>query len=78
MLFKVSIPNRFQFRMIPNLTALLMGQYGEIHYIGGTEVLPPPYSPEEEARMIAALADDESGEARSDLVEHNLDRKSVV
>ena len=72
MLFKVSIPNRFQFRMIPNLTALLTGQYGEIHYIGGTEVLPPPYSPEEEARMIEALACDESGEAHSDLVEHNL------
>ncbi len=35
-------------------------------------MLPPPYSPEEEARMISALAEDESGEARSDLVEHNL------
>ena len=72
MLFKVSIPNRFQFRMIPNLTTLLLGQYGEIHYIGGTEVLPPPYTAEEEASMIAALAEDESGEIRSDLVEHNL------
>ena len=49
-----------------------MGQYGEIHYIGGTEVLPPPYSPEEEARMIDALINDESGEVHSDLVEHNL------
>ena len=72
MLFKVSIPNRFQFRMIPNLKALLLGQYGEIHYIGGTEVLPPPYSSEEEANRIAALAEDESGEVRSELVEHNL------
>ena len=72
MLFKVSIPNRFQFRMIPNLTALLTGQYGEIHYIGGTEVLPTPYSPEEEADRIAAMTEDESGEIRSDLVEHNL------
>lgn len=72
MLFKVSIPHRFQFRMIPNLTALLLGQYGEIHYIGGTEVLPPPYTPEEEAQMIAALSGEDGAVARADLVEHNL------
>ncbi len=72
MLFKVSIPNRFQFRMIPNLAALLTGKYGEIHYIGGTEVLPAPYAPDEEAEVIAELFGAEAEAARSDLVEHNL------
>lgn len=72
MLFKVSIPNRFQFRMIPNLTALLLGKYGEIHYIGGTEVLPAPYTQEEEAEIIAALSGEDAEGAKSDLVEHNL------
>ncbi len=72
MLFKVSIPNRFQFRMIPNLTALLTGKYGEIHYIGGTEVLPAPYAPEEEAEVIAELSGEGAEAAKSDLVEHNL------
>lgn len=72
MLFKVSVPNRFQFRMIPNLTALLLGQYGEIHYIGGTEVLPPPFNAEEEAALIKALYSEDKDAARADLVEHNL------
>lgn len=58
--------------MIPNLTALLLGKYGEIHYIGGTEVLPAPYTPEEEAEIIAALSGEDAEGAKSDLVEHNL------
>lgn len=72
MLFKVSVPKRFQFRMIPSLTALLTGKYSEIHYIGGTEVLPAPYGPEEEAQIISELSGEGAEAAKSDLVEHNL------
>lgn len=72
MLLRVSVQNKFRFRMIPNLAALLLGKYGEIHYIGGSEVLPPPYSLEEEAQAIAALWGEEAEAARADLVEHNL------
>ena len=41
------------------------------YYINGPELLPPPYSPEKEAEVIAAL---EAGdpEARNLLIEHNL------
>jgi len=39
-------------------------------YVGGTDVLPPPLSPAEEAEMIARLETDE--EAVSTLIEHNL------
>ena len=35
-------------------------------------MLPAPYSPEEEAEMIAALSGEDGDTARSDLVEHNL------
>lgn len=72
MLLSVSVQNKFHFRMIPNLAALLLGKYGEIHYIGGSEVLPPPFSVEEEAEAIAALGSDTADAARAELVEHNL------
>ena len=72
MLLSVSVQNKFHFRMIPNLAALLLGKYGEIHYIGGSEVLPPPFSMEEEAEAIAALGSDTADAARAELVEHNL------
>ena len=75
MLLRISIPNKMQFRMIPNLKALLLGEYGEVHYIGGAEILPPPLDAEREADAIAGLCsgiDEEISEARSLLVEHNL------
>jgi RNA polymerase sporulation-specific sigma factor len=42
-----------------------------VHYINGPELLPPPYPPEKEAEVIAAL---EAGDAtaRNLLIEHNL------
>lgn len=75
MLFKISIPHKLQFRMLPNLKALLFEEYGEVHYIGGAEILPPPLDIEKEADAIAGLCsgiDEEISEARSLLVEHNL------
>jgi RNA polymerase sporulation-specific sigma factor len=44
----------------------------DIHYIGGTEVLPPPLTPEEEAKMLEQLDDPDAGEVRQCLIEHNL------
>ena len=42
-----------------------------VYYIGGSEVLPPPLSPEEEqATVEACQAGDE--QARNKLIEHNL------
>ncbi len=41
-----------------------------VNYIHGPQVLPPPLSPEEEARAVAAAETDER--ARALLVEHNL------
>ena len=42
-----------------------------VHYIGGSDTLPPPLSPEEERAAVEALADG-SEEARKTLIEHNL------
>ena len=42
---------------------------GEIHYIGGSDTLPPPLSREREAELVGRLEDEE---ARKELIEHNL------
>lgn len=44
---------------------------GEVYYIGGSEVLPPPLKPEEEQQAIALHAAG-SPEGRRLLIEHNL------
>ena len=44
---------------------------GKIMYIGGSDVLPPPLSREEEGKLIACLAEGDQS-ASSTLIEHNL------
>lgn len=50
----------------------LFGRRGEIHYIGGAEVLPPPLELEQESRVISDLGTEEDAEAKAILIEHNL------
>lgn len=45
---------------------------GDIHYIGGAEILPAPFSREEELEILQLLGTDEDQSARSRLIEHNL------
>lgn len=42
-----------------------------VHYIGGSETLPPPLSKEEESRLLLKLASDGAA-VRKTLIEHNL------
>lgn len=72
MLVKVAIPRQVQFKIVPSFQERLFGGQQEVHYIGGSEVLPPPLEPEEEARAIESLEDPENREAKSKLIEHNL------
>lgn len=72
MLLKISIPNKFQFRVIPDFRNLIFKQRGDIHYIGGAEVLPAPLDPVEEADAISKLGTDDEDRVKSLLVEHNL------
>lgn len=72
MIVKVSIPNRFQFKATPSFTTMLWQRQGEVHYIGGADILPPPLDTKEEADMIARLGTEGEKEARSLLIEHNL------
>ncbi|MCQ2549471.1 MAG: RNA polymerase sporulation sigma factor SigE [Lachnospiraceae bacterium] len=45
---------------------------GDIHYIGGPDVLPPPLKVEEENQVLADLGSEADTKARSILIEHNL------
>lgn len=42
---------------------------GELHYIGGSDTLPPPLTREREAELLEAIHEDD---ARKELIEHNL------
>ena len=72
MLLRISMPGQFQFRMIQDWRSVLFHQGGDIHYIGGAEILPAPLEPQEEAACIEALVCEENETARNKLVEHNL------
>ena len=45
---------------------------GDIFYIGGAEVLPPPLTAKEESDILAKLGTQEEQEAKAVLIEHNL------
>lgn len=62
--FKLSMANRF--------ASLFFMPRGEIHYIGGSEVLPPPLDIKQEGELLAKLGTDEEFEAKQILIERNL------
>ena len=72
-MLKISMANRFQFRIMTEFSGLFgMRRKGEIHYIGGAEILPAPFTSEEEKKVIEKLGSSQDQEARSRLIEHNL------
>lgn len=72
MIIKVSVPNRFQFKAVPSFKTLLFQKQGEVHYIGGADILPAPLDSENEAKAIGALGTERDKEAKATLIEHNL------
>lgn len=72
-MLKISMSNRFQFRIMPEFHGFFWPQKaGEIHYIGGAEILPAPFTAEEEKEVLGELGGAQDREARSRLIEHNL------
>lgn len=50
----------------------LLHRKGDVHYIGGAEVLPPPLPSEQENQVIGDLGTEYEDEAKAILIEHNL------
>lgn len=71
MIFKVVMPGKMQLKMIRRENVFLQKQ-GDIHYIGGAEVLPPPLELEKESQVISDLGTEYEDEAKAILIEHNL------
>jgi len=73
MVFKVAIPGKVQFKLYrKDFGFRVIKQQGDIHYIGGTEVLPPPLEFDKENAVINDLGTEYENEAKSILIEHNL------
>ena len=72
MVFKVAMLGRFQFKIYRREAGFLTGRQGDVHYIGGSEVLPPPLEADKENAVISDLGTEYEDEAKSILIEHNL------
>lgn len=72
MMIKLSVPNRFKLKKRVTFKSVLMQNRGEIHYIGGADVLPAPLSQEDETSALACFGTEREKEAKSLLIEHNL------
>ena len=48
MVIKIAVPNQFKLKVMPDFRTLLFPDKQEVHYIGGSEVLPAPLEGEEE------------------------------
>lgn len=72
MIVNVAIPHRLKFKMLPGFRTILFPEHQDIHYIGGTEVLPAPLEAEEENAAILSLGTEQEEAAKKKLIEHNL------
>ncbi len=72
MILKVVMPGKVQFRFLQREKGLFAMKQGEIHYIGGADILPPPLESDRENECILQLGTAKEEEARAALIEHNL------
>ena len=72
MVFNVTLPVGVRLKMLQKESAMMVVKKGDIHYIGGCEVLPAPLNVDEENRRISQLGTEEEYRARAILIEHNL------
>ena len=63
---------QFKINVISNFQNIFFHPRKEIHYIGGTDVLPAPLDANEEQKMIEALETNEQDKEKKSLIEHNL------
>ena len=52
MILKVAMQNKFQFRMHTDMRGMFFRPKGELHYIGGVDILPSPLNAEEEREVF--------------------------
>lgn len=64
--------DRFRLTMVKNMASMFFVPKNEIHYIGGSEILPPPLEADEERELLEKLEEYDDMEVKSILIERNL------
>lgn len=64
--------DQFKFSMMGRFAGLFLAPKNEVHYIGGSEILPAPLELEQEQALLAKLGTREEAKAKEILIEHNL------
>lgn len=72
MVTNAMLPKQFRMKFLSQFRKIVIGTRREIHYIGGSEVLPAPLEMEEESAVIKELATEYNEKAKKVLIEHNL------
>lgn len=72
MVLKCISTKEIKFKVVENVKNILFPKKGEIHYIGGSEILPPPLETTEEAAAISKLGTDFDSQVKAVLIERNL------
>ena len=68
----MGIPQPPRFPCRRKIRTFLFPETKDVHYIGGSDILPAPLEAEEEAKAIEALGTETEEKARKLLIEHNL------
>ena len=55
MMLKYAGVNDIKFKVVESVKEMLFPQKNEVHYIGGSDILPPPLEAEEEAEALLRL-----------------------
>ncbi len=65
MIVKVAVPQQFQLKIVPDFKNLFFSNQREVHYIGGSEVLPAPLDAEAEGEVRQRQGTERYGKART-------------
>lgn len=64
--------DKLKLTMMKSMASMFFVPKKEVHYIGGSDILPPPLEAEEEQRLLSKLGTLDDTEVKSILIERNL------
>jgi len=78
MMIKVAVSDCFKLKMIPSFRSVFFPEKQEIHYIGGTDILPLPLSSEEEGHAISLLGGGQDEEGKGLFIITNFNKLNIA
>ena len=77
MVTNAMLPKQFRMKFLSQFRKIVIGTRREIHYIGGSEVLPAPLEMEEESAVIKELATEYNEKAKKVLIAKKFDNTGI-